>query len=480
MAISNNKKYYINTAIGLLFMFGIGLLPPVEPVTRAGMQVGGVFIGVLWLWTTVDIFWPSLIGLGALALCDSISITEVLAASFGNTIVVMMIFILALVGVTELAGIPNYISQWIMTRKIIEGRPWIFTMIILFGTYVTAIMGGLVASFLFWSILYTLFKDIGYTQKDKYPRLLIFGVVYATCLGTFLMPFQGMGLLLTGTMQSALPGTTLPYAPYIAVQFVLAMLSLLIYVAAMRFLFRADITQIRNVKTEFFASNALPPMTKLQKFLAFYLVFMIVALLLPSFLPKTWLITQKLNSLGSAGIVLVLFSVLCIIRVDGKSLVNFRELAHKKIAWELVFLSGMALAISGYLTRPETGITELLTQFLNPIFLDRSPVIFVLLLCFLAVLLTNVANNGVIAMLIMALSCLYVGSYEMNPAIVVILLSYCTNIAFLLPASSMFGALAHGNEWLTAKEIYIYAIFVAIVAVLLTTFVGYPMASMLL
>ena len=49
-----DKKKYIHTAIGLVLMFGIGLLPPIEPVTQAGMQVGGVFIGLLYLWTILS------------------------------------------------------------------------------------------------------------------------------------------------------------------------------------------------------------------------------------------------------------------------------------------------------------------------------------------------------------------------------------------------------------------------------------------
>ena len=235
-----------------------------------------------------------------------------------------------------------------------------------------------------------------------------------------------------------------------------------------------------NVRTEMFTENKLPPMSGLQKFLLFYLLLMIVLLLLPSFLPKAWLLTQKLGSAGSVGIVLILFSLLCVIQVEGKSLVNFRELAHQKIAWELVFLCAMALAISSFLTKPETGITTLLSRILNPIFLDKSPLVFIFLLCFLAIVLTNVGNNGVIAMLMMTVSCLYVGNYHINPAVVVILLGYCTNIAFLLPASSMFGALAHGNEWLEAKDIYAYAVFVALVALVVTVFIGYPLAIWLL
>lgn len=480
MTISKNRKHYFHSIIGLCLMFGIGFIPPIEPITQIGMQVGGVFIGLLYLWTTVGILWPSLLGLGALALCDCANITDVLAASFGNSVTILMIFILALVGVIEMAGIPDYIIQYIMTRKIIEGHPWLFTIIILIGTYITAVMAAIVAAFLFWSILYKLFDNIGYKKGDKYPKLLLFGVAYATCLGTFLMPFQGMGLLLTGTMQSVIVDSTLPYFSYILVNLLLSIISIFIYVLAMRFIFKTDVSLLSNIKTEMFHENELPPMTRLQKFLAFYLVFMIIALLLPSFLPKSWLISQKLNSLGSAGIILILFAILCIIRVNNKDLVDFRTLAQKKIAWELVFLTAMALAISGYLTKPETGISDLLTQFLNPIFLDKNSTMFIFLLCLLAVLLTNIANNGVIAMLIMALSCLYVGNYQMNPAIVVILLSYCTNIAFLLPASSMFGAIVHGNEWLNSKDIYIYAIFVAIVAILITAFIGYPLAAILL
>ncbi len=479
MAEVSSRRYYLHTVIGLVLMFGIGFLPPVGPLTPVGMQVGGIFLGLLYLWSLVDILWPSLLGLGALALSDATNIAGVLTASFGNSTVILMIFILALVGVVETAGLPDYIIQWMMTRKVIEGRPWVFTLIILLGAYVTSIMAQLVAAFLFWSILYKLFEDIGYKKGDGYTKLLLFGVAYATCLGTFLMPFHGMGLLLTGTMQSTLPGSTLDYPPYIVVNLVMALLSIGLYVLTMRFLFRADVTPLQQVKTAMFEANKLPPMSRLQKFLLFYLLLMIMLLLLPSFLPKTWLLTLKLNSVGSAGTVLILFALLCVIQVDGHSLVNFRNLAQQKIAWELVFLCAMALAVSAFLTKPETGITALLQQILNPIFLNKTPLVFISLLCVLAVVLTNVGNNGVIAMLMMTVSCLYVGAYQINPAIVVILLAYCTNIAFLLPASSMFGAIAHGNEWLKAKDIYLYATVVAVMAVAVTVLVGYPLAKLL-
>ena len=473
-----NKKY-INSAIGLILMFGIGLLPPVEPLTKAGMQIGGVFIGLLYLWTFVDILWPSLLGLSALALSDLTNISGVLAASFGNSTVILMIFILALVGVIEFAQIPAYIVQWIMSRKIIEGRPWVFTIVILLGTYVTSVMIALAAVFLFWSILYTLFDEIGYRKGDKYTKLLLFGVIYATGLGTFLMPFQGMGLVLTGTLLSVMPDASVEYVPYIIAHLTMAVLSILIWVFAMKFIFKADVTLLKQVRVDMFKQNKLPAMSKLQKFLLFYLVLMIVLLLLPGFLPKSWLVTEKLLSLGSCGTVILLFAILCIIQVDGHSLVNFRDLAQQKITWELVFLCAVALTISPLLTNEQTGITTLLFKFLNPLFLDKSAIVFILLLCLLTTVLTNVGNNGVIGVIMVNLSCMYIMNYSIDPAVAVILIAYCSNIAFLLPASSMFGAVVHGSDWLEAKDIYVYAVFVAAVGVLVPAFIGYPLAMIL-
>lgn len=480
MSTSVSKKKYIHSAIGLILMFSIGFLPPVEPLTKAGMYIGGIFIGLLYLWTMVDILWPSLLGLAVLALSDLTNISGVLASSFGNSTVILMIFILALVGVIEYGGIPAYIVQWIMSRKVIEGRPWVFTTVILLGTYITSVMIALAAAFLFWSILYKLFEDIGYKKGDKYTKLLLFGVIYATGLGTFLMPFQGMGLILTGTLLSVLPDASVEYVPYIIVHLALAVLSILIWVFAMKFIFRADVTLLKQVKVEMFTQNKLPPMSKLQKFLLYYLVLTIVLLLLPGFLPKTWIVTQKMLSLGPCGTVILLFAVLGIIQVDGHSLVNFRDLAYQKITWELVFLCAVALTISPLLTNADTGITTLLFKFLNPLFLGKSSIVFIILLCLLTVVLTNVANNGVIGVIMVNLSCMYVLNYNINPAVAVIIICYCSNIAFLLPASSMFGAVAHGNkDWLSAKDIYVYAVFVAAVGIILPAFVGYPLALVL-
>lgn len=40
--------YYLHAVVCLLIMFGFGQLPPVEPLTPLGMNLIGIFLGVLY------------------------------------------------------------------------------------------------------------------------------------------------------------------------------------------------------------------------------------------------------------------------------------------------------------------------------------------------------------------------------------------------------------------------------------------------
>ena len=76
-------KEWAHTIIGLALMFGIPLLPPIDPITEIGMQIGGIFIGAIYLWSTVGTFWPSLIAIIALGFTDYADMYTMFAAFSG-------------------------------------------------------------------------------------------------------------------------------------------------------------------------------------------------------------------------------------------------------------------------------------------------------------------------------------------------------------------------------------------------------------
>ena len=82
-------------------MFSGWFIPPVEPITEVGMQLVGIFAGLVWLWTFNGMLWPSLLGIVAIMFSDYGNFITILAASFGNFSVWAAIFMMAVFGVIE-------------------------------------------------------------------------------------------------------------------------------------------------------------------------------------------------------------------------------------------------------------------------------------------------------------------------------------------------------------------------------------------
>ncbi len=147
--------YYLHTVVCLLIMFGFGQLPPVEPLTPLGMNLIGIFLGVLYGWVCIEIVWPSLAGLLALMLIGGMKPMMLLNKSFGDPVVQMMFFIFVFCATISHYGLSKFISLWFITRKFVAGRPWVFTYTFLGSIF---ILGGLTsaspAAIIGWSILY--------------------------------------------------------------------------------------------------------------------------------------------------------------------------------------------------------------------------------------------------------------------------------------------------------------------------------------
>ena len=124
-----DRNQYIHTIIGVVLMFSGWFIPPAAPITEVGMQLVGIFAGLVYLWSTSGMLWPSILGIAAMIISDYGTMTSVLAASFGNYSVWTSVLMMAVFGVVEQFGVNDYIVRWILTRKIINGRPWMFTFI---------------------------------------------------------------------------------------------------------------------------------------------------------------------------------------------------------------------------------------------------------------------------------------------------------------------------------------------------------------
>ena len=158
----------VHSIIGLAIMIGFRFLPLNLPeITPVGMQVVGIFIGTLYLWTFVDPAWASLMAIAMLGFSDYASMSAVITAAFGAPVTQQVFFLMILSGALVYYKITLYIGRFFLTRKFTNGKPWVLVAVICVGSYLIAgFINCFTAIFLFWPILYDIFDELGYKKGD--------------------------------------------------------------------------------------------------------------------------------------------------------------------------------------------------------------------------------------------------------------------------------------------------------------------------
>lgn len=486
-------KSYIHFIIGAVIMFGFRMIPEgvLPNVTPIGLQVMGVFIGTIYLWSTIDPLTSSLFAIVMLAITDFAPAAAVLQTCFGNPTVIQMFFLMIfMAGLTE-RKLTVYIARWLMTRKLVEGRPWVFTFVMLLGSFLIAsFINAFTSIFLFWPVLYGVFEDVGFKKTDRYPKVMLIGIVVASLIGFPVPPYMANGLALLGSYRSLLPnfpvlesmeGVMVSNASYWIGCFTMGILLLLAIVAVMKFIFRPDVTPLKSVTIEMLEKNPLPPMNKAQRIYGVSLAVFIFVMLVPTLLPKLPVLSF-LNANSIACAVALVFAM-CLIKDDeGAPVLRLNATMGQHFAWPTYFLCTSAILLGGVLTNEKTGITAFLNVVLGPVFQGMSGVVFTVALLLIAVVLTNICNSLVIGMILQPVVLTFCASAGVNPAPIITLLTFTVLLsAACTPAASPFAAMMFGNkEWLSSGDVYKYATVIVLVEVVLILLVGIPYINILM
>lgn len=472
--------FYVHVAITLFFMFGFGLIPPVGAITPLGMKLVGIFIGLVYAWSTTSLIWPSLLGMTAVMLTGVMSMNEFVAASWGNSTVVFMFLIMIFAGVIDELGLVDYLANWFVSRKIVFGRPWVFSFLILFGAFISGMLvNSFAATIIFWSIFYGIANKLGYKPYDKYCTLMLFGICFcAMTLGLSVAPYRMTGLLVMATLKTA-SGVAVSFGQWIAYIFPCACILVVTYVLIMRFIFRPDVSPLKQLDESFVDRSQLK-LNKKQKIGMAYLAICVILLLAPEMLPKTMVVQQKVSQIGINGIVLLLIAMMFVTKVDGQSIMNFKSVMSKGISWDLVILFAIVLPLSSLLTNDATGIKPFIVGIMVPILSKLSPMVITIVVTLSLALLTNVANNAVLLIIFINVFCPIAMSLDMNPVPIVMSLVWFAQFAYMTPAASGPAALIFGNtDWIRAKDIYKMFPIMFIGFYLVTFIVLIPFAKML-
>lgn len=468
---SKSVMYWIHSAICVWLIFGFGMLEPFGALEKLGMQVLGIFIGLLYGWTFIGFIWTSLLGLLALGFTEYAAMDKVLNEGFGNiqvTILVVFIFILA--AYLDKIGLSTFIANWFISRKIVAGRPWIFSFILLIGCFVASQINMFVAILVFWGIIYIIADKFGFEKYDAWTTFMVMGVVVASAIGGCVLPYKLVPLAMLG-VYSAVTGGEINFFQYVCFSLPITVLIMVVFVLCGRLIIRPDMKELKNLSVDFVKKEDLVLNTK-QKTAFIYMVIFIILMLAPGAIPAEWAVSKFLDQIGIVGVVMLMIVFMFWTYFDGQPLMNFKKMANQGVGWDLFIIFAMVIPFASIFTNDATGIKAFMLQALTPLLGGHSPMVFIFLVMLLACILTNVANNMVIGAALIPVIYAIGSSMGINIMAAVAVLIIVINLAFITPAASPGAAMIFSNDWVRSKDIYKFAAIFVVCAFIVTITIG--------
>lgn len=456
--------YIIVAAFCLLFRF----VPGVAGITPLGMGILGSFIGAIYGWITIDMLWPSLLALVGVGL--SIGMNQMLAASFGSLTICALIFCMGVIGISMKTGAFNWLVEKMLSNKFMQGKAWFTIWLILLIAWFTGCHNPIIMCIIFCAFANSIFKQVGLQKNDKLIVFMYLGIAYCLMMGQILFPFISTGLTLVMAYGAMFPDNPLDLVPYLLYMVIVGIAMTTVYVLLMKFVFRVDASPIADFKNE----NGVPPATREQKIsLGFFVVFIILmlAMSLPLGPVKTFL-----SQFGLIGITFVLACVAALIPGEnGKPLANLEELFHM-CNWGQVTMVGFIMVIATYMNTPDTGVSTAMAGLLTP-FQTLPALVFIVVALIFAVVLTNVANNMIVCVLVMPFMVNFGMQIGMAPTAMVALLFFMSQFAIATPAASPVTAVAMTQELADASVMTKAALKIIPLLFVAGIVIGWPVAQ---
>ncbi len=482
-ATNNNArtKFYIHCAIMFALMFIVSKLPPFGDITPLGMQVLGIFAGVIYAWCFLGFLWPSLLAMILLGCTEYCTVKEAFSAGMGDATIITLFCLFTFAAYMEESGLSRYIANWFISRKVGEGRPWMFTFLILLATYVLSSFVSLYATIVvMWGIFYNICDTIGIEKKSKYSTVMICGIAMVSSLTSLLFPFKVFSQVVYGLVVKATGMTlTIEFIPWFVYNFVLSFGITVIFLFAVRFIIRPDVTLVAEAGKKY-AHLREQKMGRDEKVAFVILALFILSQLVPSFLPQTIPFVALLNNLGVLGCTAIALVAIAVLRwKNGDPVGHVGNLIRKGVNWDIVIMMAATMPLSAALESEKTGILTTIVSWMTTTFSDVSPTVFLFIIVIIFLAATQIFHNVVLMMIFIPMLAKLGLAYDIHPFVIGNLIYFCSQSAFLLPASSSPAAMVYGNDWVATKHAYICNTMIVLLISAFMLAIGVPLAQML-
>lgn len=469
--------------IAILFILFFRFLPGPAGLSASGMQVIGVFVGVLLLWLTISIDWPSLLALAGLGLIPEINFNTMIANSIGSSTFSFLLFTFMCTYALAQTSFVKRCAVTFITSKIARKGPWWFLISYCASVLIIGlVMSPTVLYVIYLPILDEICRTLNLEKDDKLANGLVIGQTIACALSSGMTPIAHVfGIMAIGFYEVA-TGKTISYASFMGFAIPVGLISFAAMILIFKLFLRPDMSKFSTIDMSSLKAD-IKPMEKREKIILFIFFTIIALWVFPEFLGGILpTFADYIKAKGTAFPPLLGAVSLLIITVDHKPLLSFNDSMSKGVSWGSLIMTAATLALGSAMTNKDIGLTEWLTANISSMLEGLSPLVLVLIFTLWAAIQTNFSSNMVTITVVCTVAipiCLATNGEISTPAMASIV-GMMGAFAFATPPAHPNVALASASGWTTTGQMMKYGFSIMIVTVIVTVFIGYPLATFLM
>ena len=472
----------VNTLITLTLMFGFGLLPPFGCITKVGMRVLGVFIGVIYGYSTCDIIWPSLFAVLAFGLSGYTTMGGAISSMIGNSTVFQSLACLITAGSLTYYGFGKWLIRKSLTITIFSGKPLLYTwaFMVLFGL-LSIFISQIPLAILLYSIWQDIADNCGYPKNSSFRYVGMGGILLGTICGGGMIPYYSWQNGLTNAWAEA-AGVPLNFGIMAAATVPATMLTVTLYVLITKPLFKVDYSIMKEFDVNKLGEESKHLRPRAKRILVLYFI-TVLTVILGNTLSGSFLDTFVNKTMTTAGMYCLCTAILMILpsgEGDRKSCIVFNEVKDTSISWPVLLMCAVTLPVASALTSDCTGIVESITAVIEPVLVGHDNGFLLLFTITVTLILVNIGSNMALGAALIPIIAPFAVSSGVNPSVIGGALIFIINIGIMLPGVSAPAAIFHSNEALPDSRMRFKVTTASLLCVTIVSNVVFGLASSLL
>jgi sodium-dependent dicarboxylate transporter 2/3/5 len=477
--MSISRLCFIGASLLLIFFFKF--IPAPEGLPQTGVQVLGIFLGMLLLWLTVSVTWASILCLLAIMLLPGMGVEPVFSRAFGNWLFPFLICTFAITHTLSKTQFVRRVVLFLISRKFAQKNPWNFIISLFLSVCLLGLFTEPTVLFvMFLPVVENIFRELGLKKGEKPTKLIMLGLILTCSISSAMTPIAHTFPLVAIAFFERDTGISIDYVSYSIFGIVIGVVILAAMMLIFKFILKPDLSMIRNLNIARLASE-LTPMDRKEKVTLGVFGIVILLWLLPSMVKTIFPeLSNMLSSFSNALPPMAGLVVLAIVTSEGKPLLDFVDSMKNGVPWAGVFMACSILALGSIMTMEEVGLISYLTAMLSPLTQNLSSWLFLLLIVAWAILQTNFSSNMVTLTVVYTVAMpLAIAGGHGNPAITACLLGASASLAFASPAATAHVSIAVGTPWISVSELLRYGLLMTIASMVVILIVGVPLLGLI-